>query len=105
MDNSENCQCRAVEQILEDASLTADLVDDTAQSLLDWGAAQANAITERAEELTQDKLDAHLADLRRTMKRINRQAGQAAPKTQIEQVQALLAEIKSKQETEVENAT
>jgi hypothetical protein len=105
MDNSENCQRRAAEQILEDASLTADLVDDAAQSLLDWGVAQANAITERAEELTQDELDAYLANLRRTMKRINRQAGQAEPKAQTEQVQALLAEVKSKQDTEVENAT
>lgn len=105
MDNSENHQRRAVEQILEDASLTADLVDDAAQSLLDWGVAQANAITERAEELTQDELDVHLANLRRTMKRINRQAGQATPKAQMERVQALLTEIKSKQDTEVENAT
>ena len=105
MANSKNHQRRAVEQILEDASLTADLVDDAAQSLLDWGVAQVNAITERAEELSQDELDVHISNLRRTMKRINRRAGQATPKTQMERVQSLLAEIKSKQDTEVENAT
>ena len=90
---------RAVERILEDESLTADLTDAAATLLLDWGLARVEALVQQAE------LDAHLADLRRTMKRIGRQVGKAAPEAQVERVRALLAEIEKKQDAEVENDT
>ena len=96
----------AVERILEDESLTADLVNDAAQSLLDWGVAQAEAIVQQAEELAQEglsQLNAHLASLRRTIKLIGRQAGEAAPEAQLEQVQALLVEIEMEQNSEAKN--
>ncbi len=104
MTDQEHYYHRAVERILEDASLTADLIDDAAQSLLDWGVAQAQAIVEQAEELVQSELDVCLSNLRRTIKRINRQAGQVTPEAQAERVQALLAEVKAKQDMEVKNA-
>lgn len=82
-------RCRAAtERILEDESLTADLLDPAAKVLLDWGVAQATALAIQAEEL-----DMRLADLRRTLKRIARQAGQeATPEVQVERVRELLAE-------------
>jgi len=73
----------AVERILEDESLTADLVDAAARVLLDWGVARAQKFES--------------ADLRRTMKRVNREAGKAAPEAQVERVRALLAEIEAEQ--------
>lgn len=82
--------------ILEDESLTADLADDAARTLLDWGVA-------RAQGISQEKPDSKLADLRRTMKRINKEAGKAAPEAQVERVRALLAEIETKQTLEVDN--
>ncbi|HEY71972.1 MAG: hypothetical protein DRJ03_11225 [Chloroflexi bacterium] len=82
---------RAVERILEDESLTADLTDDAARTLLDWGVA-------RAKGLEQEK--AKLTDLRRAMKRINQEAGKAAPEAQVERVRALLAEIEAQPITE-----
>jgi len=87
---------RAVERILEDESLTADLTDDAARTLLDWGVA-------RAKGLWQEK--AKLADLRRAMKRINREAGKAAPEAQTEWVRVLLTEIKTEHIPKVENDT
>lgn len=83
----------AVERILEDESLTADLRDAAATSLLDWGLARAEAMVQQAEGLSREELDARLAALRRTMKRVSRQAGEAAPEAQVEQVQALLAGV------------
>ena len=71
----------AVERILEDETLAA------AQSLLDWGLARAKAIAQQAECLSPEslsQLDAHLAALRRTMKRIGQQVGDATPKVQME---------------------
>lgn len=79
---------RAAERILEDESLTADLGDDAAGLLLDWGAAQAEAIARRAQQA----LDAQLQALRRTMNRINRQAGRVPLEDQPQRVHALLAE-------------
>ena len=60
----------AVERILEDESLTAELLDPAARVLLDWGTTQARTLAGQAEEL-----DTRLSDLRRTLKRIARQAG------------------------------
>ena len=96
---------RAMERILEDESLTADLGDDAAQSLLDWGVAQTKVILEQAKEFAQEELDAHLVNLRRMIKRINRQAGQATPEAQVEQVEALLAEIEAEHDMRVKNVT
>lgn len=83
----------ASERILEDESLTADLIDDAAKLLLDWGLAQAKMIAQRAERLSAEELGARLADLCRTLKHIGKQAGEAAPEAQPEMVQALLSEI------------
>ncbi len=93
---------RAAERILEDEALTADLTDDAAASLLDWGLAQAETIARQAEGLSQEELDAHLAALRRTVKCVSRQAGKAAPEAQVERVQALLAKIEQAQDKEAE---
>ena len=90
----------AVERILEDEALTADLTDQAAALLLEWGLTRAEAMAQQAEELSQAELDAHLAALRRTMKRISRQAGKAAPKAQVEQVRVLLAETEMVQNLE-----
>jgi len=83
----------AVERILEDESLTADLADDAARTLLDWGVARAKGLGQRKK----------FTDLRRAMKRVNREAGKAAPKAQVERVRALLAEIETEQTLEVDN--
>ncbi len=87
---------RAAELILEDESLTADLTDDAARILLDWGVA-------RAKGLYREELDSNLSALRRTMKSINREAGKVAPEAQVERVQALLAEIENEQNVEADN--
>ena len=83
---------RAVERILEDESLTADLTDYAARTLLDWGVAQAQRFS--------GELETGLVDLRRAMKRINQVAGKAAPEVQTEWVRALLAEIETQPITE-----
>jgi len=94
----------AVERILEDETPTADLTA-AAQSLLDWGLARAKAIAQQAEYLSPEslsQLDAHLAALRRTMKRIGQQVGDATPEVQMEQVQILLVKIEIEQNLEAE---
>jgi hypothetical protein len=84
---------QAVERLLEDISLTADLIDDAARLLLDWGVAQVKTVVQQEEGLSSEELGARLADLRRTLKRINKEAGQAAPEEQAAQVQTLLSKI------------
>ncbi len=86
----------AIERLLEDVSLTADLIDDAAKALLDWGIVQAKTIAQQ-EELSREELGARLADLRGTLKHVSEQAGQAAPEEQAAQVQALLSEITPKE--------
>lgn len=93
---------RAVERILGDESLTADLTDDAARLLLDWGLARAVAVVQQAEGLSQEELDAHITALRRAMRQVNKQAGEATPETQVKRVQDLLAEIELEQDTETE---
>ena len=88
----------AVERIGEDESLTADLVDDAAALLLNWG-------TTQAIKLPQEELNAHLTNLRRAMKHINREAGKIAPEFQAERVRVLLTEIKTEHIPKVENDT
>jgi hypothetical protein len=92
---------RAVERILEDESLTADLTDVAAQFLLDWGLVQAETMVRQAEGLLGEEIDTHLTALRRTMKRIGKQAGKSAPEAQVERVQALLTEIEIGKNLEV----
>ena len=92
----------AVEQILEDESLTADLVDEAAQVLLDWSTAQVEAAFAETEELSQAELDACVARLRRLLKRINRQAGQATADRQAQRVRSLLARMESGAENDGE---
>jgi hypothetical protein len=93
----------AIERLLEDVSLTADLIDDAAKVLLDWGVAQAKAVVQQGDGLSTEELGARLADLRRTLKRVSREAGQAVPEAQAAQVQALLSEITpEKEEPEVD---
>jgi hypothetical protein len=82
-----------VERLLEDVSLTADLVDDAAKLLLKWGVARTEAIAQREDELSPEQISVRFADLRRTVKRISEQAGQAAPGDQAARVRALLSEI------------
>lgn len=79
----------AVERILEDESLTAELVDPAATTLLDWGVKQAEAIARRSG--AQAELDTRLNALRRTLKRVGQCAGQSPPEVQNERVQALLS--------------
>ena len=87
---------RAAERLLEDESLTADLTDDAARILLDWGLGQV-------ENLSQEE-PSRLASLRRSMRSINKQAGKALPEAQAERVRALLAE-KVEQDTETEQVS
>jgi hypothetical protein len=67
---------RAVERILESASLTADLDDDAAKVLLDWGIACAEQIalstTSFFDDQGNETMDARLRDLRRLMREVNR---------------------------------
>jgi hypothetical protein len=66
----------AIEMILESESLTDDLQDDEAESLLDWGLAQAEAYALATQEIA-DEEDARLAidhgvtTVRQTMRFIN----------------------------------
>jgi hypothetical protein len=89
---------RAAERLLEDESLTADLIDEAAKLLLDWGLAQAEAVAQQAEDLSIEGFDTRLADLRRALKRISKQVGEAASEAQAEQMRALLAEITPERE-------
>jgi hypothetical protein len=93
----------AVEQIREDESLTADLVDEAAEILLDWSTAQMEAAWNAAEELSQAELSACVARLRRLLRRINRQAGQATPDKQAQRVRSLLARLESSADSDRED--
>jgi hypothetical protein len=92
-----NALQRAVERLLEDETLTADLIDEAAKALLDWGLARANAIAQQkvGEILSPNEFDARISQLRRTMKCISKQASESPPDTQTQQVQNLLAETET----------
>lgn len=96
MNKQKSTRRSSIERILEDEALTADLTDEAAKILLDWGLAQAEAMVQQAG------LNVRLANLRRKMKRINEQAGEAAPEDQAERVQMLLAQLEQAQDREVE---
>lgn len=80
----------AVERLSEDESLTADLIDDAAKLLLEWGLKMAEMTVQQAKGLSLEEIDARLAELRRTMRRINREVGQVKPDAQAERLWALL---------------
>lgn len=106
MDDLERLRRAAAECILEDESPTADLLDPAARMLLDWGVARAEALAARAESFVPEELDTRLADLRRTLKRIARQAGaEATPEAQVERVRELLAETETERNSEVRSGT
>jgi hypothetical protein len=88
---------RAVERLLEDENLTSELTDEAADVLLQWGAAQAGAALQQARSSRADS-GTSIARLRRVMKRINEQAGAAAPDLQAERVRALLRRLDSSDE-------
>lgn len=81
---------RAVERLLEDEALTADLVDAAAEHLLSWGKEQVRAILTEETGATEDH--PRLAALRRQMRAIARQIGELPPEEQAGALQALLAE-------------
>jgi hypothetical protein len=85
----------ALEQIREDESLTADLVDEAAEILLDWSSAQVEAAFQEDVAVSQAELSAYTARLRRLLKRVNRQAGRATPDKQAQRVRSLLAQMES----------
>jgi hypothetical protein len=92
----------ALEQIQEDESLTADLVDEAAAILLDWSTAQVEATFQEAKASSQAELSVRVTRLRRVLKRINRQAGQAAPDKQAQRVRSLLVGMESSQKDPIE---
>jgi hypothetical protein len=91
----------AAERLLEDESLTADLVDDAAKLLLEWGLETVKRVL-REKDLPPEEIDTRITELRHTMKRINRKVGQAEPEAQAEQLQMLLSEPEN-EEKEPEN--
>ncbi|MFN2271709.1 MAG: hypothetical protein ACK2US_12780 [Anaerolineae bacterium] len=94
---------RAAERLLEDESLTADLIDDAAKLLLEWGLKMAEMTIQQAKGLSLEEIDARLAELRRTMRRINHEVGQIEPEAQAERLGALLSEPSiEEEEPEVE---
>ncbi len=88
----ESSRRRAVESLLADESITADLIDDAACPLLDWGIAQIDRLMEQADGIPDQQLDEQLVALRRKMKYIGRRAGEAAPDAQAKRVRALISE-------------
>jgi hypothetical protein len=88
----------ATERLLEDETLTADLVDDAAKLLLDWGLEMAKRAVQQANGLPSEEIDLRLTELRRTMKQINREVGQVEPEAQAEQLQTLLSEPATEEE-------
>jgi hypothetical protein len=68
---------RAAQSILENENLTADLNDEAAQVLLDWGIAQAKAITMETVEIGDDEEAAEfvypkMKALRRMLRTVNK---------------------------------
>lgn len=79
----------AVERLIEDEALTADLVDAAARPLLDWGIAQVTAIV-RETGAVSDEVRARLGALRQQMRDIARQVGQLPPEEQSVALQRML---------------
>lgn len=81
----------AVERLLEDEGLTADLVDPAARYLLDWGIARATAIVREAG-MSPAEAQARLAALRQQMRTLARRVGELRPDEQVAALQKLLTE-------------
>ncbi len=81
----------AVERLLEDEGLTADLVDPAARYLLGWGIARATAIVREAGA-SPAEAQARLAALRQQMRTLARRVGELRPDEQVAALQKLLAE-------------
>ncbi|MCS7179379.1 MAG: hypothetical protein RML46_08925 [Anaerolineae bacterium] len=79
----------AVERLLDDEALTADLVDEAARCLLNWGIAQATAMVRETGALTEET-QARLAALRRQMRTLAREVGQLPPDEQTSALQRRL---------------
>lgn len=84
---------RAVEQLLEDESLTDNLVDEAARVLLDWGAEQLTAASRPSEGFSQTELLRCASRLRRFLRRVNERVGEASPDQQAERVRMILSRI------------
>jgi hypothetical protein len=63
---------RAVESILENEALTADLDDQAAKVLLDWGVEQAQAITIETAELADDEAEEAMYQPMRALRKMLR---------------------------------
>ncbi|MBC7225885.1 MAG: hypothetical protein H5T61_01450 [Thermoflexales bacterium] len=81
----------AIERLLEDEALTADLVDAAARRLLDWGIAQVTATLRETGALTEEA-QARLTALRGRMRDMARQVGQLSPDEQASALQRWLDE-------------
>lgn len=79
----------AVERLVEDEALTADLRGPAARHLLDWGIARATAILQETGGSTEESQE-RLAALRRRMRDVARQVGQLPPEEQAAALQRLL---------------
>lgn len=79
----------AVERILGDESLTADLADTAARRLLEWATVEAERIVRETEGSPRER-QARLRTLRRTVRRIAKEAKGESSADQLERVQALL---------------
>jgi hypothetical protein len=79
MDQLEKRTQRAAETILNNEALTADLDDETAQTLLDWGLTLAKRIAQVTEALddaaAEEQMDDQLKAVRRAMRLINHWLG------------------------------
>jgi hypothetical protein len=83
MDDLKRRTQRAAERILENESLTADLDDDAAQVLLDWGVRCAEQIARDtvglSGDLVEEAMYPRLRALRRLMRAVNRWAIKRQP--------------------------
>ncbi len=87
---------RAAEQLLEDSSLTGDLMDTEGRRLLQWGVTLAERLAARTEGIPDEEVEAafdeQLEKLRGIMRRINRLVGQA-PLMDPEKATSILAKL------------
>lgn len=81
---------RVIERLLEDESLTADLVDSAARRLLEWVVGQAEAILEPRSHGSAEESGQRLQALRRTARLVAELAGQSPPDLQLQIVNTLL---------------
>jgi hypothetical protein len=101
----EKVQRRLAEQILNDESLTEELDDDDANTLIDWGLAQVEAIAQRPAPVS-FAVDADAAEpepedqakkVRKLMKRVSRLVARRA-NLSFDELQARLAQLTESEE-------